>query len=104
MDDERLKALIEEATVSCYDEEEAFWGIFCALQMNVSFPLRAAVGGEGTNLIGLDEPSSSPQGGVMARVEKSGQEETVALTALELVDADPVSAEWLAAYRYWLTD
>jgi hypothetical protein len=39
---------------------------------------------------------------VMARVQRGGQEETVPLAELELLDPDPMSAEWLAVYRYWL--
>ena len=38
----------------------------------------------------------------MARIEKGGQEGSVALADLEAVDPDPASAEWLAVYQYWL--
>jgi hypothetical protein len=38
---------------------------------------------------------------VMARVQEGDQEQTVPLGDLEVVDADPTSAEWLAVYRYW---
>jgi len=102
MDEARLEALIEEATAHCYDEEEAFWGVFSALVGRVSFPLQARVRGETATLVGLDGHTSDPGVGVVARVQKGGQEETVPLVEVEVVDADPASAEWLAAYRYWL--
>jgi hypothetical protein len=40
---------------------------------------------------------------VIARVKKGDQEKTVSLAEVEAADADPSSAEWLAAYRYWLS-
>lgn len=102
MDQDKLKALIEEATTACYDEEEAFWGMFCTLQMRMTFPLQAKVGGSEASLTGLDEPNSDPQKGAMAQISRGGGDESVALTEVELVDPDPASAEWLAAYKYWL--
>jgi len=75
VDKERLQELLGEATVDCYNEEEEFWGMFCTLEDRLSFPLQA-------------------------RVRKSGQEYTVALSEAEILEPDPVSAEWLAMYRY----
>jgi len=102
MDEAKLKALLAEATMHCYDEDESFWGLFCTLQMRLSFPLRASVGGETATLVGLDEPSSGLEQGVMVRVQKGGQEGAVALAGLEVLGPDPASGEWLAVYRYWL--
>jgi hypothetical protein len=102
MDRAKLEALLKEATLSCYDSEEEFWGIFCMLSGRVSFPLQARVQSGAVTLVGLDEPSSSPQQGVIARVREGDQERTVALAEMEFVDPDPASAEWLAAYQLWL--
>lgn len=38
----------------------------------------------------------------MARVRKGDCEHTVALSEVAVIDPDPVGAEWLAAYRYWI--
>ena len=38
----------------------------------------------------------------MARIQKGDQEETIALADVEVADANPASAEWLAVYQYWL--
>lgn len=104
VDQNRLEELIEEATTHCYDEEEMFWGMFCTLRMQLAFPAQATVRGEAVALVGLDEPGSSPQKGVLACVRKgSGQEVSVPLVEVELVDPPPASAEWMAAYRYWLS-
>jgi hypothetical protein len=102
MDEEKLESLLQEATAHCYDEEDQFWAVFSALVGRISFPLQANVSGEAVTCVGLDGHTSAPEVGVIARVQKGDQEESVALADLEAVASDPVSAEWLAVYRYWL--
>ena len=102
MDETRIQNLLEEATAHCYDEEDEFWAVFGALVGHLSCPLQARMQGQAVTFVGLDGHSSDLQVGVMARVQKGGQEESVALAELEVLDPDPVSAEWLAVYRYWL--
>jgi hypothetical protein len=53
--------------------------------------------------VGIDERRSGLRHGVVARVRRGRQEYRVGLAELEFVDPDPVSAEWLEAYRYWLS-
>ena len=38
----------------------------------------------------------------MAQVRKGEQQHTVALADVEVVEKGSETAEWLAAYRYWL--
>jgi len=102
MDKARLEELLEEAMVDCYDEEEMFWGVFYTLDDNLSYPLQAQALGEPVTLVGLDGSRSGLRRGVMARVRKGDREYTVALAELEILNPDPVSTEWLAAYRYRL--
>jgi len=52
LDKARLEALLEEATVDCYNEEEAFWGMFYTLEGSLSFPLQARVLDETVTLVG----------------------------------------------------
>ena len=42
MDQKRLEALLEEATVDCYGEEEEFTGVLYTLADNLNFPLQAS--------------------------------------------------------------
>jgi hypothetical protein len=86
VDKERLEALLEEATVDCYGEDEEFTGMMCAL-----------------GVIGIDERRSGLRRGVVARVRRGGEKYRAGLAELEFVDPDPASAEWLEAYRYWLS-
>jgi hypothetical protein len=101
MDDERLQELINEATVDCYGEKEAFWGILATLDDELNFPLKATLIGERIELIGLDSNESSSRRGVVARIRHKGKEYSVSLADLQMEDADSHSAEWLAAYRFW---
>ena len=98
----KLEALLEEATVNCYNEEEAFWGVFYTLEARLAFPLQARAMGETVTIVALDDRRSGLRRGVMARVRKADQEYAAALSELEVVDPDPLSAEWLEAYHYWL--
>jgi len=38
--EERLRELVAEATIDCYDEEEQFWGMLTALGDELDFPIR----------------------------------------------------------------
>ena len=100
----RLAALIEEAMVDCYGEDEQFWGLFYTLDEQLCFPLQAMVLGEAVTVVGLDGERSGLRRGIIARVRKGGWEYTAALAELDFVESDPVSAEWLGAYRCWLGD
>jgi hypothetical protein len=102
MDKERLQALIDEATVDCYNEDEEFTGVLCTLDEQLNFPLQARALGDLVEVIGLNEAQSSLRRGIMACIRKGGQEYNASLEELEFVDPDPTSAEWLEAYRYWV--
>ena len=102
MNEERLQELIAEATIDCYDEDEEFWGMLATLEDELDFPLAATLIGEAVELIGLDGPASSSHRGIVAQVRRKGQIYSVSLADLQATDPDSHSAEWLAAYHYWL--
>ena len=102
MTKERLRDLFEEATADCHDDE-AFWSIFYTLaEEGLTFPLEARALGEPVEVVDLDGARSGVRRGIVALVRKEDQEYPVGLAELEFVDLDPVSAEWLEVYRYWL--
>ena len=98
----RWEAMIDEATADCHDEDEACAGMLATLEDRLAFPFRAEVLGETVEVIGLDEERSSQRRGVVAKVRKRGRQYTIALADLEASEQDTETAEWLAAYRYWL--
>jgi hypothetical protein len=98
-----LRDLLQEVTADCHDEDEQFWALFYALaEEGLNFPLQAKALGEVVELVDLDGANSSLRRGITALVRKGGQDHSVALAELELVDADPASTEWLEVYRFWL--
>lgn len=100
--EERLQELVAEATVDCYGEEEEYWGLLAMLEDELDFPLPATLIGEAVELIGLDSNASSPHRGIVAQVRRKGKTYSVSLADLQITDSESPSAEWLAAYRYWL--
>ena len=100
--EERLRELVDEATVDCYEEEEEFWGMLTALGDELTFPLTATLIGESVLLIGVDGEASSAHRGIVARVSHKGQEHSVSLADLQISDTNTHNADWLAAYHYWL--
>ena len=71
--EERLRELIAEATVDCYGEEEACWGLWTMLEEELDFPLAASLLGETVEIIGLDSHASSSHRGIVARVRYKGK-------------------------------
>ena len=101
MDKKRLDELIEEATVDCYDEDEAFWGFLAMLEDALNCPFEASIIGERVKVRGVDSKKSYPRSGIMASVERNGRSYTISLDSLKDIQADAETVEWLAAYRRW---
>ena len=88
--------------MDCYGEYEAFAGMLATLEDRLEFPFAARVLGEKVEVIELDEKASSERRGVVVQVRRGERQYTVALADLEVVEKGSETAEWLAAYRYWV--
>src|SRR5438132_10631633 len=97
-DRERLRALIEEATVDCYGPEEQLTGLWTMIEDNVVCPFRAKVVGEEVKVIGFE-----PNGGhvFFATCERKGKKYQVDLGSLEWIEPHPEGFEWIEAYLAW---
>jgi hypothetical protein len=94
----RLAALVEEATVDCYNESEAICGFYTMIEDHLEVPFATVV-------LGVDVE--------VVRVELTRQEEIVAVCVrgkarqripvcdLPLPSPPPAGAEWVEAYRHW---
>ncbi|HNQ22592.1 MAG TPA: hypothetical protein PKK06_05805 [Phycisphaerae bacterium] len=94
----QLAALVEEATVDCYNESEAVCGFYTKIADHLEAPFATVV-------LGVDVE--------VARVELTRQEEIVAVCVrgkerqripicdLPLPSPPPAGAEWIEAYRHW---
>lgn len=95
----RLEALIEEATVDCYDEDEQHSGLLTMIEDNVDCPFRAKVIGEEVVVTGFEWPKSGY--GLLAVCERNGKQHLVDITSLEWVKPRPEGFEWIEAYLLW---
>jgi hypothetical protein len=92
-DVERLNALIEEATVDCYDEEEQLQGLVSMMEENVVFPFRTKVIGEEVEVTDFTDTK--------AVCQHKGKEYQIDITSLEWVKPYPEGFEWIEAYLEW---
>lgn len=90
-----LDTLIEQATVDCYNDDEARTGFYETLRMEMEFPFRAQVLGEEVEVHDLD---LSREGVVDAVCYRGRKEYRVALLSLKVPKNTP-KIEWLDAYR-----
>lgn len=97
---ERLGALIEEALVDCYNEEEQHGAFLVTLEDHIACPVRALVVGEEVTLVGFDREG---MGEIAAKCRRGDRTYRINVTALEWPGALPPGAEWLEAYRAWLS-
>ena len=95
----QLDALIEEATVDCYDEEEQASGFFTVIDDNLALPFT-------TRILGIEASVAAVEmddyGRIRAVCERNGEQQRIDLIDLPLPSPPPSGAEWIAAYRRWL--
>ena len=99
---EKIDKMIDEATVDCYDEHEAFVGVVCYLTDEMSFPFRAKWLGDVVEVIGIDNEESGYENEVIAQILTDDDEYTVSLDELESMPGDTVNIKYLEMYEYWI--
>ncbi len=93
-----LDALIAEATVDCYGEEEQLTGLFTMIDEYVAVPFRTTVLGAPVT---VEEVELTEDGRIVARCVRDDLEQRISLLDLPLSDPAPDGAEWVDAYRRW---
>jgi hypothetical protein len=96
----QLDKMLEDATVDCYDEYEAFEGVVVTMADNLPFPFEAKVIGETVEVIGIDDGRSDMKTGIIAQVRRGSKEYSVALSELE-IPKKLKSNKWFEMYAYW---
>jgi hypothetical protein len=99
-DEARLRALIDEATVDCYTEDEALRGFQVTVADSVVCPFKAKVIGEEVEVVELREAEMGY--GVDAVCRYKGKEYRVNIDSLEWPKQKPQGYEWVEAYHFWL--
>ncbi len=95
----RLAALIDEATIDCYGEEEQHSGLLTMIEDNVEYPFRAKVIGEKVVVTGFEWPKAGY--GLFTVCERDGRKYQVDINSLEFVRPRPEGNEWIEAYFAW---
>ncbi len=94
----RLDALVEEATVDCYNEAEQATGLLTLIEENLALPFTTSVLGADVAVIGVDLTDTDQ---IVAICALDGQRQPLGLLDLPLPEPPPAGAEWIEAYRHW---
>lgn len=95
--DEELDALVEEATVDAYGDEEQLAGFAVMIEDNLVLPFETMVLGMTVTV----EKVSRTDSGIVADCVRGGHHQAISVLDLPLPEPPPRGAEWIAAYRHW---
>ena len=92
-----LDALIDEATVDAYGEDEELAGFAVMIGDNLAVPFETTVLGITVTVEKIDQTAS----GIVAVCKRGGYRQAIPILDLPLPDPPLQGAEWIAAYRRW---
>jgi len=92
-----LDALIAQATVDCYNEDEELTGFAVMIDDNLALPFETTILGVTVTVRKIDQTGS----GIVAICVRGKHRQAIPILDLPLPDPPPPGAEWIAAYRHW---
>jgi len=92
-----LDALIDEATVDCYNEDEELAGFAVMIEDNLVMPFETTVLGVTVTV----KKISRTESGIVAICVRGKHRQAIPILDLPLPDPPPQGTEWIAAYRRW---
>jgi hypothetical protein len=95
---ETLNALIEEATVDAYGDEQQIGGFHSCLEERLEVPFATVVLGIPVQVTGIDYDEA---GLLVATCIRGKLVQRISLLELPLPEPPPPGHEWIAAYRHW---
>jgi len=98
LDRQQLDAMVEEATVDCYNEEEQATGLFTLLEDHLALPFQTRVLGFPVTVDSIDLTASDE---IVAVCSRDGAQQRIPILDLPLPTSPPEGAEWIDAYRHW---
>jgi hypothetical protein len=96
-----LEALIHRAIVDTEDPEEQQMGFYEALEEHLRFPFKTQLAGVPVVVRGLDIGEDNE---VMAVCVRDGERVGVPLLDLPIPKPPPKGAEWIEAFRLWVSE
>ncbi|MDQ0933976.1 calcium-binding protein [Streptomyces turgidiscabies] len=98
LDTAELEAMIEEATVDAYNDDEQLTGLFTMLEEHLGLPFTTAVLGVEVTVDSID---LTTDGRVVALCSRGGMRQAIGILELPLPSPAPKGAEWIEAFRHW---
>lgn len=95
----QLDALIEEATVDCYNEAEQVTGLFTMVEEHLVTPFTTVVLGVDVVVESVDLADNYQ---IVAACCRGNTRQAISIVELPMPTPPPDGAEWIAAYRRWL--
>jgi len=92
-----LKAMVEEATIDCYGEEEQLTGLATMVEENLEVPFATTLLGIIVTVTSVTHTSR----GLVADCVRGLHKQAIHVLDLPLPEPPPKGAEWIAAYRHW---
>jgi Calcium binding len=94
----KLEALIEEALVDAYGDDEQKIGLLTMMQEHLALPFSVSIlGVEAT----VEKVDMTRDGRVVAVCQRNGIRQRIEILDLPLPKPAPAGAEWIAAYSHW---
>ena len=94
----RFEAMIEEATVDCYNPSEQATGWFTMIDENLKFPFETQLLGVPVTVEKVDLNQNED---IVAVCRRGKHRQTVPILDLPPPSPLPTGAEWIEAYRRW---
>ena len=95
---EKLEALIEEAVVDAYGDDEQKVGLLTMMQEHLALPFSVSILGiEAT----VEKVDMTRDGRIVAVCQRNGIRQRIEILDLPLPKPAPTGAEWIAAYSHW---
>jgi hypothetical protein len=93
-----LDALIEEATVDCYNDEEQITGLFTMIDEHLALPFQTSVLGMTVTVAKVDLTVGHE---IVAICRRDTHKQAIPILDLQLPTPPPDGTDWIDAYRHW---
>jgi hypothetical protein len=94
----RLEALIAEAVVDAYGDEEQTCGFFTMIEEHLALPFPASI--LGVDAV-VEKVDMTRDGRIVAVCKRNGVKQKIEILDLPLPKPAPAGAEWIAADSHW---
>jgi hypothetical protein len=96
----QLDALIEQATVDCYNDDEQITGLYTMIADNLATPFPTRILGVDVTVEDVDLRGRYD---IVAICARGTLRQAIPILELPLPTPPPDGAEWIDAYRHWAT-